>query len=140
MKWQQPAKSGPCTLPAVGPDGAIYASIPGDSFVALNPDGVRKWCYPASAGFVRASPAISSNGTIYVGSADDTLYALSADGALEWCYGTNGWILSAPAIGADGTVYVGTVDGALYAITGTGTLANAPWPKFHHDSRNSGQY
>ena len=78
--------------------------------------------------------------TIYVGSGDDTLYALSVDGALEWCYGTNGWILSSPAIGSDGTVYVGSMDGALYAIMGTGALASSPWPKFHHDSRNSSQY
>lgn len=39
------------------------------------------------------------------------------------------------------TIYVGSDDGYLYAIKSSSLgLAKSPWPKFHHDNKNTGQY
>jgi outer membrane protein assembly factor BamB len=116
-------------------DGTVYVGS-GDYLYALNPDGTLKWRY--QTGYeVQSSPAIASDGTIYVGSGD-YLYALNPDGTLKWRHQTGGSVRS-PAIASDGTIYVGSDDGYLHAIQGTSPLAVTPWPKFHHDNKNSGR-
>jgi len=66
--------------------------------------------------------------------------ALNPDGTLKWSYPTDCDIYSSPAIGPDSTIYFGGHDGYLYAIQGSGQLANTPWPKFRHDSKNTGRF
>ena len=124
--------------PAVGADGTIYFGSDKNDVFALNPDGTLKWVYP-TRGDVNSSPAIASDGTIYIGSEDGRLYALKSDGTLKWVFETEGNVNSSPAIGNDGTIYVGSDDGSLYTVTGNGALADSPWPKFHHDLRNTGR-
>ena len=46
--------------------------------------------------------------------------------------------MTAPGVAPDGTVYIGTSQGFLYAIKGAPLATDAPWPKFAHDSRNTG--
>jgi outer membrane protein assembly factor BamB len=46
-------------------------------------------------------------------------------------------IPGAPGVSPDGTVYIGTRDGYLYALRGAPGLADTPWPKYGHDSRNT---
>ena len=46
-------------------------------------------------------------------------------------------IPGAPGVSPDGTVYIGTRDGYLYALKGAPGLADTPWPKYGHDSRNT---
>ena len=59
---------------------------------------------------------------------------------LKWRFQTDEWVHSSPAIGADGTVYIGSLDNHLYAIHGDTTLStSAPWPRFHHNNRNTGR-
>ena len=107
---------------------------------AINPDGSLKWKF-RTADYIYSSPAISSDGTIYVGSFDGYLYAINPDGSLKWKYETDSAIFSGPTIGDDGTIYVGSYDGYLYAIQGeSGGLADAPWPKFGKNNRNTGNY
>jgi len=88
---------------------------------------------------VWSSPAIGSDGTIYVGSYDSNLYVINPDGSPKWSFTTEKEVWSSPTIGSDGTIYVGSRDGNLYAIYGTGSLANTPWPMFHHDLRHTGR-
>jgi len=97
-----------------------------------------KWSYQ-TGNFVISSPAIGADGTIYVGSYDNYLYAINPNGAFKWSYQTGGYVDSSPAIGADGTIYVGSLDYYLYAIQGLGSLANTPWPMFHHDLKHTGR-
>jgi outer membrane protein assembly factor BamB len=97
-----------------------------------------KWRY-VTGDNVNSSPAISSNGTIYFGSNDNNLYALGPDSITVWWYPTDFDIESSPTIGPDGRIYFVGYDGYLYALKGTSPLANSPWPKFHHDLRNTGR-
>lgn len=154
FKWLFDALGDVDCSPAIGTDGTIYfgadnnhvyALNPADGKIkiVLNPDGsiLRQWIFP-TRGTVNSSPAIGSDGTIYVGSDslfDDDLYAINPDGTEKWRFDTGDFVNSSPTIGSDGTIYVGSDDGNLYAITGSGSLADSPWPKFHHDLKNNGR-
>ena len=85
-----------------------------------------------------AAPALAADGTLLVGTHEKGLYALSPDGTLRWNYVTDDEILAGPSIAMDGTIYIGSEHG-LWALRGTAPLANSPWPKFHHDLRNTGR-
>jgi outer membrane protein assembly factor BamB len=124
--------------PAIGSDGTIYVGSDKNDVFALNPNGTLKWVYP-TRGDVNSSPAIDSEGMIYVGSDDKRLYALNPDGTLNWVLETGDKVNSSPAIGNDGTIYIGSDDGNLYAVAGNGALSDSPWPKFHHDLKNTGR-
>jgi len=142
LKWCYKTGGPIYSSPAIDSDGTIYVgSVWGwnNYLYAVNPDGSLKWRYK-TGDCVRSSPAIGSDGTVYVGSWDDYLYALNPDGSLKWKYQTGDWVLSSPALGSDGTVYVGSNDNYLYAITSDSYgLADSPWPKFHHDNKNTGR-
>jgi len=137
LKWRYQTGYYVSTHPAVGPDGTIYVGSMDDYVYALNPNGTLKWRY-CTGGDVWAGPAIASDGTIYTGSWDCYVYALKPDGTLKWRYQTGNGVWTPPAIGPDGTVYVGSIDRHIYAIWGSAPLASSPWPKFHHDNRNTG--
>jgi outer membrane protein assembly factor BamB len=154
LKWLFDALGDVDCSPALGTDGTIYVGSDNNHVYALNPadgkiktivnpDGsiIRQWIFP-TRGNVNSSPALGSDGTIYVGSNskfDDDLYAINPDGTEKWRFDTENFVNSSPTIGPDGTIYVGSNDGYLYAIKGKGTLAVSPWPKFHHDLRNTGR-
>jgi outer membrane protein assembly factor BamB len=127
--------------PAIGPDGTIYGGG-GDNFFAVNPDGTEKWRVDTWAyGYVSSNSLIGSDGTIYFGLANGSFEALNLNGTVKWIYHSgHNWIESSPAIGQDGTIYFGGYDGYFYAVQGSGQLANTPWPKFRHDSKNTGRF
>ncbi len=109
-------------------DGWLYA---------IRADGTLTWRFQ-TGGEVLSSPAVGADGTVYVGSEDGYLYALNADGTLKWRQLTAGPVFAHPALGADGPVFV-SAGNAVYAFrVADGGLAVTPWPKFHHDNRNSG--
>jgi outer membrane protein assembly factor BamB len=138
LKWRHGTGGYVQASPAVASDGTIYVGSYDSSFHALNSDGTLRWRYE-TGGSVAASPAIAADGTVHFGSFDRCLYALNPDGTLKWRYETDGAIKSSPTIGPDGTVYCTSDDGHLYALKGTSPLAGPPWPKFHHDLRNTGR-
>ncbi len=142
LKWRSQEQiefSSRCT-PVIGSDGTIYGG--GGWFYAINPDGTVKWRY--SSGGVGSAPLVGSDGTIYFGGGvgwGGGLLALNPDGTLKWEYYVgNIGVKSSPAIGSDGTIYFGCDDGYFYAVHGSGQLADTPWPKFRHDSKNTGRY
>jgi outer membrane protein assembly factor BamB len=136
LKWTQVGFSTYST-PVIGSDGTIYGG--GDWFYAINPDGTERWrCF--LGGYVSCSPLIGSDGTIYFGLATGNFAALNSDGTLRWSYHAGGKIESSSAIGSEGTFYFGCDDGYFYAVQGSGQLANTPWPKFRHDSKNTGRF
>jgi outer membrane protein assembly factor BamB len=126
---------------AIGADGTVFCGAEensfSQSFYAFDQAGALKWSY-STRGDVRSSPAIAGDGTVYVGSGH-YLSALNPDGTLKWSYQTEGSVEAAPTIASDGTVYFTSADGYLYALKGTGPLADSPWPKFHHDLKNTGR-
>ena len=138
VKWQFGAGGAVQSPVAIAPDGTIYFGADDSMLYALNPDGSLKWSYLTGGGIV-GSPAVAVDGTVYLGSSDYCAYALNSDGSLKWQFETNGAIKSSPTIGPDGKVYITSSDGYLYALKGSSPLANSPWPKFHHDLRNTGR-
>jgi outer membrane protein assembly factor BamB len=140
LKWQYETGGRVRSSTAIGHDGTVYVGSESKlyGFQALNPDGTIKWRY-GTGKYVQSSPAIANDGTVYFGSDDNYLYALNPDSTLKWRYETGANIESSPTIGPDGTVYFTSDDGYLYALKGTSPLADSPWPKFHHDLRNTGR-
>jgi len=137
-KWSYWTGGAVRSSPAVAADGTVYFGSTDNGLYALNPDGSLKWRYE-TGGDVDAGPAVAEDGTVYAGSDDNHLYAVNADGTLNWRYETGGKVEAAPCIGTEGTVYFTIDDGYLYALKGTSPLADAPWPKFHHDLQNTGR-
>lgn len=137
-KWNFLSGGNVRSSPAIATDGTVCFGSYDEGLHALYPDGTPKWVFMTN-GNVYDAPVIGSDGTVYFGSDDEYLYALNPDGSLKWRYRTGDEIHSSPAIGTDGTVYFTSSDGYLYALKGSGTLADAPWPKFHHDNCNTGR-
>jgi outer membrane protein assembly factor BamB len=136
--WSFATSGSVSSSPAIAADGTIYLGSSGEPgyFYALNPDGTLQWNFPS---YERTtSAAVSADGTIYYGRTA-CLYALNPNGTAKWRYWTGGFVESSPSIGPDGTVYFTSGDGYLYALNGTSRLADSPWPKFHHDLRNTGR-
>jgi len=138
LRWRYETRSRVESSPAIAADGTVYVGSCDDYLYALNPDGTLRWRYETVRN-VESSPAIAADGSIYLGSDDNFLYTLNPDGTLKWRFETDGDIKSSPTIGPDGTIYFAGCDGYLYALKGTSPLADSPWPKFHHDLRNTGR-
>ena len=144
--------------PAIGEDGTIYIATKAISkeipsrVIALAPDGSELWhldipTIHETPDDVYSSPTVGADGTIYFGAETGWLYAVSREGTLIWDHKLIGINWSGPAIIDDGTLYVAGIDdgmiytGALCAvITSSYGLASSPWPKFHHDNRNTGRF
>jgi len=139
LMWSTSAGGDVRSAPAIAADGTIYIGAQDNYLHALNPDSSLKWSYQTGGDIIYSSPAIGSDATVYVGSEDNHLYALNPDGTLKWRYETDGDVRTAPTIASDGTVYFASHDGYLYALKGSGALADTPWPKFHHDTKNTGR-
>jgi outer membrane protein assembly factor BamB len=141
LKWRGQV---PISSPVIGPDGTIYGAGE-DRFYAINPDGTVKWYYMNQSGTsASTNPLIGSDGTIYfgggIGAWSCGIIALRPDGTIKWVCPTGPPRYSSPAISFDGTIYIGTEDGYFYAVQSTGRLADTPWPKFRHDSKNTGRF
>jgi len=137
LKWFLYVGKARSSSPAIGPDGTVYTGGEG-GLAAFAPDGIQKWRY-ASANSYYAAPLIGSDGAIYVGLTDGCFYCLNADSTLRWKYPAGAVIEASPTIGPDGSLYFVARDGYLYALKTSVSLADSPWPKFHHDVRNSGR-
>jgi outer membrane protein assembly factor BamB len=124
--------------PVIGLDGTIYCGGNG-WFFAVNPNGALKWkCWTGCD--VTSSPSIGTDSTIYFGNGGG-FFALNLDSTRKWVFVVGHTdVCSSPAIGTDGAIYFGANDGYFYAVQGSGQLANTPWPKFRHDSKNTGRF
>ena len=139
VRWRYPVSGETGSEPAIGADGTVYIGSSAGIMFAVSPDGTLKWDY-ATGGSVSSTPAVAADGTVYFGSDDGYVYALNPDGSLKWRYLTGDAVRSSPAIAADGVMYVGSSDYYLYALWSPFPLADSPWPKFHHDLRNTGRF
>jgi outer membrane protein assembly factor BamB len=138
VKWSLHVSDHPRTVsPAIGPDGTVYIGG-SDGLSAITPGGTLRWSYPGANSYY-ATPLVGADETIYAGSTDGSLYCLNSDGTLRWKYAAYDNIEDSPTIGPDGTIYFAADDGCLYALKDSVSLADSPWPKFHHDLRNTGR-
>jgi outer membrane protein assembly factor BamB len=140
LKWTYlPGGSVGWAGPAIGTDGNIYVGSDDGYIHAIDSFGSRVWRYWAGGQAGHSTPAVAADGTIYFSPHGGTLYALGPASLLKWSYETGAQWCGSAAIGPDGTVYFSTSDSCLYAIRGLSALANTPWPKLHHDSKNTGR-
>jgi hypothetical protein len=85
---------------------------------------------------------------ILIGSGGYLVHAVDASGATApgWPKFTGGWIIASPAVSGrfsikGQVVAVTTREGMLWVWRGRGGRnAVAPWPRYHHDARNTGRY
>ncbi|MBI3183470.1 MAG: PQQ-binding-like beta-propeller repeat protein [Myxococcales bacterium] len=135
--------------PAIAPDGTAYVGSWGDFVDAVDSFGKQKWRFPTLSTVGWSSPTIGANGTIFIGTKDahsasqpNRLLALEPDGGLRFSMTTSTieFIDTSPALAPDGTLYFGTWGGKMYALcTESLGLAKTTWPRFRHDSRNTGR-
>ncbi len=105
----------------------------------------------AVTGVLVATPEQGGQGAVvYAVTESGTLHALNAQGATVWSTRDDAssplgnFSLRFPTIapaqpGELPTLYVGSAEGKLYAVVvDTGLDASSPWPKSHHDLRNTG--
>src|SRR4051794_36025750 len=81
-------------------------AITGASAAAPTTQGVVKWRFQVTGGYVDTPPVVGPDGGVVVASSSGNLYSLTADGDLRWVRSGGADGLS---IGADGTVYVGSM-------------------------------
>jgi outer membrane protein assembly factor BamB len=105
-------------------------------------NGSLKWSFTNVSGWVVGSCALGADGTVYAGASSPdhtygTLYAIK-NGVQEWSFQTSNDIVSSPVIGGDGGILISCEDSNVYKVAGGTTLADAPWPMFHHDPQHTG--
>jgi len=104
--------------PAIGPDGAIYASAD-DRFYRFSAAGFFEWGYDTGE-YRDTSPAVAGDGTVLVPNGEgwgaSCLATVTPQGAWIWNLEVIDGMTSSPAIAADGTIYFGTTKSKLYAI------------------------
>jgi len=112
--------------------------------LVIHPD--RTWEHVTGGWHPGLAAAVDGAGDIYFGNNIETgggpyynsVVCLDSSLARKWSIEYAGQIRTAPSVARDGTVYAVTSDGCLYALKGTPLSESAPWPKFGHDSRNTG--
>jgi outer membrane protein assembly factor BamB len=130
------------TSPVIASDGTVFAVTLEGLLYAFTSDGTLKWKFqlPKSTnGELHAAPLLGSDGIIYL-LAEQRLIALSPEGRLLWALPLQGSFGGSPALAPDGTLYIATIDGVIYAVqTASRGLMQSAWPKYQHDSSNSGR-
>jgi outer membrane protein assembly factor BamB len=126
MAWSFNLDAKTDSSPAIGPDGTIYVGDFKGKFLALNPEGSRKWEFSTGHGWnlgveIKSSPAIGADGTIYFGCRDNLFYALRPDGKQKWAFKTGAWVDSSPAVAGDGSVCFGSWDHNFYCLDQQGS-------------------
>jgi outer membrane protein assembly factor BamB len=87
VRWEV-ADAG-ATDPVVGPDGTIYVAGTRQEFLAVRPDGTRRWT--ATLDTRVTSPAVVDHeGRVCFGTDDGWVHALSPQGELAWIFETHG--------------------------------------------------
>ncbi|WP_232015929.1 S-layer homology domain-containing protein [Paenibacillus baekrokdamisoli] len=125
-KWDYPLKDSLLFPPTIGPDGTVYIgegsfSHLNGSFIALNPDGTKKWA--AYIGAVDSRPVFGADGTVYANVRDGTLHALQPnDGTEKWVSKVGVTTTAYMAVGKDGTIYMGNVSDTLFAVKPNGSI------------------
>lgn len=155
--WTGPAGS-QAWNPVVSADGFIFVGDDANKLWRAKIRDSMAVTNTSASGNIHGAPLLGEGGLLYVGTSAGTLEARnSADLSSVWSWsGTAamklGTIESSPNIdctrnasgakvsGAPGVLYFGSNNGKLYAIIvdSRGIDTTAPWPKYQHDPRNTG--
>jgi hypothetical protein len=159
VNWRFPAIAGPNQVwnPAIISNNAIY----GDDGLNLTQITVGAGSATAvvpSSGVIKGTPAIGQGSIVYTGDTSGTVTAwtLNLSTPALWSVSLNGLgsgqIQSGPTLdcarnavgvpvpGRPGVLYVATDSGLLFSfvVDSRGIDTTAPWPKYQHDPRNTG--
>lgn len=140
LKWEFIARgSGRCIeSPVIAVDGTVYFACEDGTLYALNPDGTKKWTVQTGSNF-SAGPLLADDGTIFLANQTGMLL-VSPEGRLLSRISRETQAVSSMTLGTDGTLYVGYEAGTIDAYSlSHGGLMRSTWPKFQHDSRNTGR-
>lgn len=110
LKWQVAGFAGAYSQQAVGPDGSVYAVLPGQRLARLNgaTGSVVNWI-ALPAGFSMARMACDAAGRLYYSNGSvggGRLYVYTADLQLLWDTVVSGINIGGPSIGQNGTLVV----------------------------------
>lgn len=110
-KWNIPAQYAAGAEFGVGPDGSVYAAIPGKTLVRLDPatGKVIDQSDPLAGDFFSPRFAIGRDGVVYFGNSsfsDGALYAFNANLRELWSVPVKNINIGGPALGQDGTLVV----------------------------------
>jgi hypothetical protein len=141
--------------PSIGQDRVIFGD--GTSLVpalfAASLDLASAERTPTDAGGLATSPVVAAGALIYTVSLDGQLQLRTLDLTLQWAerISSNGAFRASPTIDCvrdsgvpisakTGVLYAASQGGALFAVIvdSPGLDATAPWPKYQHDIRNTG--
>ena len=140
VKWTFKTEGEVGGSPVIGKDGTILVGGHDNKLYALDPEGHLKWKVDVG-GWIDSAPVVSEQGLVFVGTSAGSMVAIDSNGRRVWAFNTEGGIFGSAALNFAGILFFGSKDGSVYALnTGAGPLAHSPWPKFHHDLRNSGRF
>ncbi|HUZ18192.1 MAG TPA: PQQ-binding-like beta-propeller repeat protein [Spirochaetia bacterium] len=121
LAWRYPTGGQFRSIPAVGPDGTLYAASDDQYLYAIAPDGTVNW--RSSLGWLPADClAIGEDGTIYVGLQNDELVAVNPSGHQIWKFDAGAPIVGNPAVAPDGTIFIANDTGTLVALSLRGAV------------------
>jgi hypothetical protein len=112
-------------------------------------DGSLVWASPLEAaapvtGLLAAADGSPDGARIYAVTSNSRVVALRADGTAAWSGDLRGASLVPPSVAPARpnrlpTLVTGSVAGRIYGVVvDTALDTTAPWPKIHHDLRNTG--
>ncbi len=136
--------SGSLTDPILLSNGDV---VVGDGNVVQrwNASGVLEWASPDLGAAAVSVMALANGDAVFVvPTAGGAVYALKSDGSVLWQYNLTGGTALAEGnvfqVTGDtlSTAVFGAANGTVYGVLLDGGLdAGAPWPKVHHDTRNT---
>ncbi len=128
-------------------EDTIYIKDYGNVF-AVNLEGNEKWSLGIDKRPI-SGPVIGEDGALYLGMGEmeNFIYVIdSNDGSKKREIPVAGTAFTDPIIDHNGVIYIGIFGNEyleherLFAQGDSGGLADAPWPKFRFDNKNSGRY
>lgn len=117
-RWNFPIERSNPGSPGIGMDGTVYTA--GRELYAVNPDGTKKWAYPAPTGLSRVSCAQGPEGTIFVTDVNSAVHAVNSDGTLKWALTIPGCSGTTLEVSREGILHL-VANRKLHAIRPDGT-------------------
>ncbi len=150
--WKYPmGPSSPAWSPAVGGGNEIYFANQTPLLTRVVLNGASALSTAATTGTVKGAPLIGADGAVYTASESGTLTAWTRSLEALWTVNSLGAVESSPALdckrdgagnklAGPGVLYVASNNGRLHGfiVDSRGIDTQAPWPKYQHDPRNTG--